>query len=258
MHTEPPQERPRDPAVRPNPCVPSPCGPNSQCRVAATGPVCSCLRNYIGRAPNCRPECSINSECASQMACLNSRCVDPCIGSCGNNALCHVSNHAPVCMCDQGFTGDPFSGCYKIIKSRFMLAYISKKQLIITSMFNHPSQKQNAVPDEPVQPCRPSPCGLNAICEERNRAASCKCIPEYFGDPYVECRPECVLNSDCPRSRSCVNNKCLDPCPGMCGHSAECFVLNHQPNCDCLPGFTGNPSLGCHPIPEEPKCKQKN
>lgn len=111
------------------------------------------------------------------------------------------------------------------------------------------------VPDEPIQPCHPSPCGLNALCEERNRAASCKCIPEYFGDPYVECRPECVLNSDCPKSGACVNNKCVDPCPGVCGNNAECFVLNHQPNCECLLGYTGNPNLGCHLIPEIPKRK---
>lgn len=115
----------------------------------------------------------------------------------------------------------------------------------------------NIVPDEPIQPCNPSPCGLNALCEERNRAAACKCIPEYFGDPYVECRPECVLNSDCSKSQACVNNKCVDPCPGVCGHNAECYALNHQANCECLLGFTGNPNVGCHAIPETPKCKQK-
>lgn len=115
--TEP--DLPRDPISQPNPCVPSPCGPNSQCRVSATGAVCSCLPNYIGRSPNCRPECTINDECSLQMACTNNRCVNPCIGSCGNNALCHVSNHAPICMCQPDFTGDPYSGCYLLIQSRF-------------------------------------------------------------------------------------------------------------------------------------------
>ncbi|RZC36337.1 hypothetical protein BDFB_000145 [Asbolus verrucosus] len=76
-----------------NPCVPSPCGPNSQCRVIGNTPACSCLQNYIGRAPNCRPECTINSECPSNRACQNERCVDPCPGSCGAFADCVVITH---------------------------------------------------------------------------------------------------------------------------------------------------------------------
>ena len=46
---------------------------------------------------------------------------------------------------------------------------------------------------EPVQeetdPCKPSPCGSNAVCRARERAAGCSCLPDYFGDPYVGCRP---------------------------------------------------------------------
>jgi len=229
--------------------VPSPCGPNSQCQVSSSGAVCSCVTNYIGRPPGCRPECSINSECPARMACINARCADPCIGSCGNNALCHVSLHAPVCMCEPGYSGDPFSGCYKIIESRFFLGFF---ELIDTYSRACPIY---TAPIEVIQLCRPSPCGLNALCEERNQAAACKCLPEYFGDPYVECRPECVINSDCPRSRACVNQKCVDPCPGMCGHNALCAVFNHAPNCECLPGYTGNPIVGCHIVPESPRCK---
>lgn len=94
-----------------NPCVPSPCGPNSQCRAIGETPVCSCLSNYIGRAPNCRPECTISAECSSNLACINERCKDPCPGSCGFNAQCHVVKHSPVCSCLNGYTGDPFSSC---------------------------------------------------------------------------------------------------------------------------------------------------
>lgn len=94
-----------------NPCVPSPCGPNAQCRTIGETPACSCLPNYIGRPPNCRPECSINEECPGNLACQNERCRDPCPGSCGIHASCVVVKHAPMCSCDPGFTGDPFSGC---------------------------------------------------------------------------------------------------------------------------------------------------
>lgn len=110
-----PLDTPRIPPQ--NPCIPSPCGPNSQCRASSSGAVCSCVANYIGRPPNCRPECTINSECPAHLACMNTRCSDPCVGSCGNNAHCQVSAHAPICICEPGYTGDPFSGCYKVIPS---------------------------------------------------------------------------------------------------------------------------------------------
>lgn len=102
-------------------------------------------------------------------------------------------------------------------------------------------------PPEPEirEPCNPSPCGANAECRERNGAGSCTCLPEYFGDPYTGCRPECVQNSDCDRSKACVNNKCKDPCPGVCGINAECRVQNHAPICLCLIGYEGDPTRSC-------------
>jgi hypothetical protein len=109
------------------------------------------------------------------------------------------------------------------------------------------------VVEEPRHPCNPSPCGGNAVCRELNGAGSCTCVQDYFGDPYSGCRPECVTNSECPRDKSCVNNKCKDPCPGTCGLNAECRVYNHAPNCNCLPGYTGNALRSCHLPPPPPR-----
>lgn len=98
-------------AVQTNPCLPSPCGPFSQCRDVGGSPSCSCLPQYMGSPPNCRPECSINTDCASDKACINERCVDPCRGSCGLNADCRVQAHLAICRCFDGYTGDPFNSC---------------------------------------------------------------------------------------------------------------------------------------------------
>lgn len=98
-------------------------------------------------------------------------------------------------------------------------------------------------------PCDPSPCGANAICKERNGAGSCSCLPDYTGDPYQGCRPECVQNSDCVHTKACINNKCKDPCVGACGINAQCQVINHQPSCSCLSGYTGDPLKSCHISP---------
>lgn len=95
-----------------DPCRPSPCGPNSQCREINKQAVCSCLPEFIGSPPGCRPECTVSSECSQAQACINQKCADPCPGPCGLNAECKVINHSPICTCQQGFTGDPFSRCF--------------------------------------------------------------------------------------------------------------------------------------------------
>lgn len=94
-----------------DPCEPTPCGPNSQCRVFGSQAACSCLQNYVGRPPNCRPECTISAECPGNMACEKEQCKNPCPGSCGPLANCTAVNHIPVCSCPPGFTGDPFATC---------------------------------------------------------------------------------------------------------------------------------------------------
>lgn len=174
------------------------------------------MEGYHGQPPYCRPECSSNEECFPQLSCINQKCKDPCLGSCGNNAECRVISHSPVCYCSSGYTGDPFTVC--------TLAPLSEPQ---------------------STPCSPSPCGSNAVCKERNNAGSCSCVEGYLGNPYEGCRPECVVNTDCPTNRACVNNKCADPCPGSCGTSAECQVVNHLPLCTCFDGYTGDPFRYC-------------
>lgn len=102
-----------DPIPATNPCHPSPCGPYSQCREVNEVAVCTCLINYIGTPPACRPECAASSECPLNKACINQRCQDPCPGTCGQNARCQVTNHNPICSCSPGFAGDPFIRCLR-------------------------------------------------------------------------------------------------------------------------------------------------
>ncbi len=98
---------------------------------------------------------------------------------------------------------------------------------------------------EVAQPCNPSPCGINALCNDISGAASCTCIRDYTGNPYIECKPECVVNAECPRHLACVNQHCVDPCPGVCGVYATCSVQNHFPVCRCDPGYEGNAFVAC-------------
>ena len=98
-----------------DPCSPNPCGPYSQPpRNNGDRCDCSCLPGMIGSAPNCRPECVVNQDCPTEKACQSQKCIDPCPGLCGVNAFCRVRNHIPVCLCNQGYTGDPFLQCRRI------------------------------------------------------------------------------------------------------------------------------------------------
>lgn len=129
-------ERPPPIVANDNPCIPSPCGPYSICREIGYTPACSCLPNYVGRAPNCRPECTISSECPAKFACINERCIDPCPGSCGFSAICNVVNHSPVCSCLSGYTGDPFSGCHPVpSKKRSSLVFLSMSNSMCVCIF---------------------------------------------------------------------------------------------------------------------------
>ena len=144
------------------PCSPSPCGPNAQCRVVyGNKEECSCLPGFVGQPPYCKPECYVDAECAANRICQQQKCIDPCSNVCGVNADCTTTNHMVLCSCIPGYTGDPFTSCQVL-----------------------------PPPVEPIEadPCDPSPCGSNAICAEYNGVASCTCVTGYFGDPYVACR----------------------------------------------------------------------
>lgn len=203
------------------PCQPSPCGPYSQCREVNEHAVCSCIANYIGAPPACRPECSVSSECAQDKACVNLRCVDPCPGTCGNEAVCKVTNHNPICSCPAGYSGDPFVRCA-------------------------PWQQEPEAPKANDNPCVPSPCGPNSQCRVIGETGVCSCLPNYIGRA-PNCRPECTQNSECAGNLACINERCKDPCPGSCGFNAFCNVVNHSPVCTCESGYSGDPFAGCNP-----------
>lgn len=92
-----------------------------------------------------------------------------------------------------------------------------------------------------LKTCEKVKCGLYAVCENDK----CKCLPNYFGNPYISCNSECQTNSECPPNKFCRRNMCIDPCEGVCSVNAICSVINHNPICNCLEGYTGNPYLLC-------------
>lgn len=170
---------------------------------------------------------------------MANKCKDPCPGTCASNADCAVINHLPVCTCRSEYTGDPFRYC-NLIPPQSM-PYLVKTQSNILTV------KLTAKPVVFENPCQPSPCGPNSQCRESNGQPVCSCLPSYVGSP-PGCRPECVVSSECPLDKACTNQKCADPCPGVCGLHTKCNVINHSPICICQNGYTGDPFTRCTPI----------
>jgi len=124
---------------------------------------------------------------------------------------------------------------------------------IIIAKYLWPSISVEVSPMQ-LNPCQPSPCGANAMCREISSSASCVCLPDFYGNPYEGCRPECVISSDCTSNRACIRNRCQDPCPGTCGVNAICEVINHVPACSCQSRYTGDPFRYCGLIQDTRKC----
>lgn len=197
-------------------CNPSPCGRFSKCADVNGAALCSCVEDFVGSPPNCRPECETNSDCLTSQYCSNYKCKDLCVNICGQNAVCEARFHKASCNCLQDYVGDPYTYC-------------SKKQPLVSY----------------VEPCENIHCGVNANCiSDRNRA-TCRCQENYVGDPYVRCSPECILNSDCPYNEACIQSKCRNPCDNQCGFNAECYVRDHIPRCMCISHHEGNPYVSC-------------
>lgn len=186
---------------------------------------------------------------------MNNKCQNPCTNYCAQIASCQVVSHVPTCTCPPGFTGDPFTECTQFIGSGKNIINKVGFEGFINAYYLKYFFKDEI--DE-SSPCEPSPCGVNARCQQQNNAGSCVCLSDYVGNAYEGCRPECVVNTDCPSNLACIGRKCKDPCPGACGMNAECYVQNHLPICICISQYTGDASRFCQPIPQPCKINNKS
>ena len=95
------------------------------------------------------------------------------------------------------------------------------------------------------------------MCKSSGSNYTCKCKEKYFGDPYTECKPtQCLTSIDCPRYLQCVENTCINPCKEhSCAANANCLVLDHEPACQCISGYTGDASRLCT-RPISPVCNK--
>ncbi|KAK3931322.1 Fibrillin-1, partial [Frankliniella fusca] len=185
-----------------------------RCRVRCS-PGAGCPPGLICVGGSCLPGCRSHADCPNDRACLSGQCGDPCTRSpCGLNALCRVSDHRALCLCPDGFQGEPTKACtqYECLED------------------SDCEPNKRCGPDKACRnPClEPGTCGANAQCRVVGRRAQCSCPPGRIGNPQVECRQG---------GEECLRNPC--------GENARCRDVAGGFECSCAPGCRGDPYRGC-------------
>lgn len=105
-------------------------------------------------------------------------------------------------------------------------------------------------------------CGNGAQCLAQNHQAVCICPTGTQGNPFISCiTGHCQYNEDCADHEACdrLNRVCRPVCDQeTCALNAICVGRRHQPQCECRPGYQGNPHVQCD-IPvktPKPQCIQ--
>lgn len=248
------------------------CGPNADCEEEYGVPVCRCKHSYVPLPP-------------PQKGCTKPQNPIYCNpGPCGQNSKCDVLHGVEHCFCLPGFTGDPLRGCTAVPVvadpcvpnpcgrySDCQVQYGQAKCVCLQGYEGDPYKPEGCEPEcesprdchdhqtciglKCVDACRGA-CGINAECTAKNHNPVCKCKPNFHGNPKVQCipkrvpprpqpTPECIVNSNCHDNEVCRNNKCVDPCIGLCGINAVCDVNYHRATCSCREGYQGDPYQRC-------------
>lgn len=167
---------------------------------------------------------------------MNHHCKEACKpGLCGLNALCTTKDHITKCECKKNYTGDPYHQC---ILQRNLSA----------------------------NPCDSVECGNNTKCVKQNGIGICQCLPNHIGNPYQGCTiaksavksvQKCLRHTDCLPTQTCIQSKCINPCPDFCPENADCKINDHILTCACKAGYSGDDYHYCSKIEQDGKLRIK-
>ena len=97
-----------------NECRSNPCGPGAVCSNEIAGFTCSCPPGTSGSDP-------YNKGCTFDKTPVGPPSPPACTSSpCGKNTICQdTAGGGYICLCKEGYTGQPFRGCTgKILKKK--------------------------------------------------------------------------------------------------------------------------------------------
>src|SRR5699024_8069990 len=140
--------------------------------------------------------------------CRNRKCLNVCKdpNSCGKNAVCQATDRRKVCLCPDGYQGDPKVAC-KPYECRLDTDCESNKRCSPDGACKNPCRENRA-------------CGVNAQCRVIERKPHCSCPPGFIGNALVECKKG-------------GNEECLK---NPCGANTKCRDVDGKYECSCAPG----------------------
>jgi hypothetical protein len=127
------------------------------------------------------PECRSDSDCSSQLACINQLCKNPCANGdvCTRDQECRVLDTLPLrtvlCQCPPDTIADNLGNC-KPIRSQ------PECQVDADC-----SDSDKCFRSSCVEACKIDRCGVNALCNSVHHQAVCTCAPGYTGNARYEC-----------------------------------------------------------------------
>lgn len=208
----------------------SSCGRNEQCMTFSNDKkYCTCRFGY--KRDNANALCRDINECVESNSPV-----------CGTNAFCSNSEGAYVCSCPVGYTGNPNSICYPDVLRCSSHQDCPGNLRCLTSDSNNrqcgcdaPYVREGDYCVFTSHNCSASNrlCPSNQHCELDGQSESGFCIcPAGF---------TLEANGNCRDINECVELSDFD----LCGAHALCRNRIGSFDCECEPGYQGNPKAGC-------------
>ncbi|SPP80067.1 blast:Fibrillin-1, partial [Drosophila guanche] len=222
------------------------CESNKKCETRRHQPVCICKSGFIVNeygeltcAPDKR-ECYRDDDCASNMACTDGKCRNPCIVPlgrapiCAENKSCEVQNHKPVCICMRDCQPS-ISIC---LRDAGCPAGLACRKL------------------QCVDPCKFATCAPNSPCIVEDHKPICKfCPPGFIADAKYGCQKDmpggnCTSHEDCSEAQQCGSSgQCVDLCHTFCVNAIKCVTLAHKVTTCICPKTSTNTTTTTNCIP---------
>lgn len=204
----------------------------------------SCQSGQLCQNGACMPGCKANSDCAVDRSCINNQCVDPCATEkvCGRGAVCKVADHHALCLCPDGFRGEPSQECVSF-----------------ECQTNDDCESSKICDDGSCKnPCLGA-CGNNAQCKVVHRHAQCSCPSGYYGNPLIDCLKLACQKKSCGvcKSNPCGPDAVCEEVPAgfQCKCPALCTARDNDPRNGCV--CIGDTVISCdgHSCGFNAKCR---
>ncbi len=231
------------------------CGRNALCTVILHQVSCKCPECYVGRAHvRCKPDkecnrpptdpegppsrqyegCKKDSECASNLRCMDGVCRDGCLGHICPTAdeKCMTVDHKPTCICRHKLA----------INAAGELSCPTSSHIPLCRSDGDCPSTQSCTHGHCKSPCQNAVCPEGKTCQVLNHEPLCVCTKSCESEASI-----CLKDKGCPPHLACRSYKCVDPCEGLeCAGGTPCLVEDHKAICKfCPPGFVVDKNYGC-------------